>query len=66
MCGGLRPPHIDFVFNDRCRAQLVKECYPRGNCVASELGKEQTVGQIKICQPCFILDFIAKKTLSLG
>ena len=30
---------------DRCRTQLGRECYPRGNCVASELGKEQTVGQ---------------------
>ena len=27
---------------------LGRECYPGGNCVASELGKEQTVGQIKV------------------
>ena len=34
--------------HDRRRAQLGRECYPRGNCVASELRKEQTVGQKKM------------------
>ena len=34
---------------DRGRAQLGRECYPRGKCVASELGRKHTVGQKK-CQ----------------
>ena len=37
---------------DHGRTQLGRECYPRGNCVASELGRKHSVGQIK-CQ----LDF---------
>ena len=37
-----------FSYSDRCRAQLGRECYPRGNCVASELGRKHTVGQIKM------------------
>ena len=34
--------------SDRGREQLGRECYPGGNCVASELGRKHTVGQIKM------------------
>ena len=39
------------------RVQLGRECYPGGNCVASELGREHTVGQIKmsVLFLCFVM-----------
>ena len=48
-CGGALRRHSDTrPLINHGRAQLGRECYPGGNCVASELGKEQTVGQIKM------------------
>ena len=43
-----------FVLTDRGRTQLGRECCPRGNCVASELGRKHEVGQIKIVSHCIL------------
>ena len=52
--GGRSPPQWFVLVYDLCSAQLGRECYPRGKCVASELGKEQTVGQKKLLALVFL------------
>ena len=44
---------------------LGRECYPRGNCVASELGREQNAGQKKL--PFYFLKiFVSASAMIAG
>ena len=66
-CKGCRRVKLLALGTDwyRCRVELGRECYAGGKCVASELGKEQNVGQKKIVSflfysqiLCYRLDYL--------